>query len=93
VIAWKLCTGMAASDITETLEMALTASGCTQARVRHQPRLQSDEPCYIASELAQWLDKRAMDHIRGAPCHPQTQDKIERWQKNPSTRRSTGSRR
>jgi transposase InsO family protein len=20
-----------------------------------------------------------MDHVRGAPCHPQTQGKIERW--------------
>ena len=27
VIAWKLCTTMAASDVTDTLEMALTASG------------------------------------------------------------------
>src|SRR5438270_13872407 len=28
VIAWKLCTTMAASDVTETLQLALTASGC-----------------------------------------------------------------
>ena len=69
-----------ASDITDTLDLALTASGCTQARVRHRPRLLSDNgPCYIAGELAQWLDKQAIDHVRGAPCHPQTQGKIERW--------------
>jgi putative transposase len=80
VIAWKLCTTMAASDVTDTLDLALAASGCTQARVRHRPRLLSDNgPCYIAGELAQWLDKQAMDHVRGAPCHPQTQGKIERW--------------
>jgi len=80
VIAWKLCTTMAASDVTDTLHLALTASGCTQARVRHRPRLLSDNgPCYIAGELAQWLDKQSMDHVRGAPCHPQTQGKIERW--------------
>jgi putative transposase len=80
VIAWKLCTTMAASDVTETLDLALAASGCTQARVRHRPRLLSDNgPCYIADELAQWLDKQAIDHVRGAPCHPQTQGKIERW--------------
>jgi transposase InsO family protein len=60
--------------------MALCASGCDQARVRHRPRLLSDNgPCYIAGELAQWLDKQAMDHVRGAACHPQTQGKIERW--------------
>jgi transposase InsO family protein len=80
VIAWKLCTTMAASDVTATLDLALAASGCTQARVRHRPRLLSDNgPCYIAGELAQWLDKQAIDHVRGAPCHPQTQGKIERW--------------
>jgi len=80
IIAWKLCTSMAASDVTDTLDLALTASGCAQARVRHRPRLLSDNgPCYIAGELAQWLDKQAMDHVRGAPCHPQTQGKIERW--------------
>ena len=80
VIAWKLCTSMAARDVTDTLEMALTASGCSQVRVHHRPRLLSDNgPCYIASELAQWLEKQAMDHVRGAPCHPQTQGKIERW--------------
>jgi transposase InsO family protein len=80
VIAWKLCTSMAASNVTDTLHMALVASGCAQARVRHRPRLLSDNgPCYIAGELAQWLDKQAIDHVRGAPCHPQTQGKIERW--------------
>jgi putative transposase len=80
VIAWKLCTGMAASDVTETLEMALTASGRTQARVRQRPRLLSDNgPCYIAGDLAEWLADNAMGHVRGAPCHPQTQGKIERW--------------
>ena len=80
VVAWKLCTTMAASDVTETLELALTTSGCTQARVRHRPRLLSDNgPGYIAGDLADWLARQQMEHIRGAPCHPQTQGKIERW--------------
>ena len=80
VIAWKLCTSMAASDVTDTLELALAASGCTQARVQHRPRLLSDNgPSYIADELAKWLGTNGMEHICGAPCHPQTQGKIERW--------------
>ena len=58
VIAWKLCTTMSASDVTETLDLALAASGCNQARVRHRPRLLSDNgPCYIAGELAQWTPR------------------------------------
>jgi transposase InsO family protein len=80
IIAWKLCTTMAASDVTETVELALAASGCGQAKIRHQPRLLSDNgPCYIADDLAKWLDEKRITHVRGAPCHPQTQGKIERW--------------
>ncbi len=80
VIAWKLCSTMKASDVTDTLELALQASGCDQANVRHRPRLLSDNGAsYIATELAEWLDDRRMDHVRGAPYHPQTQGKIERW--------------
>ena len=80
IIAWKLCTTMKAEDVTDTLEMALTASGCDQAHVRHKPRLLSDNgSSYVSGDLAEWLDKQRMEHTRGAPYHPQTQGKIERW--------------
>ena len=80
VIAWKLCTTMKSSDVTETLNMALEASGCGNAKVIHKPRLLSDNGAsYISSELAEWLSGKGMDHTRGAPMHPQTQGKIERW--------------
>ena len=78
IIAWKLCSTMAASDVIETLELATAASGCSLASVRHRPRLLSDNgPSYIAADLAEWLKARKMEHVRGAPCHPQTQGKIE----------------
>ena len=80
IIAWKLCTTMRAEDVTDTLELALKASGCDRATVVHKPRLLSDNgSSYIAGDLAEWLDDRDMEHIRGAPYHPQTQGKIERW--------------
>ena len=80
VIAWKLCTTMKAGDVTDTLELALTASGCDQVHVRHKPRLLSDNgSSYISGDLAEWLGKQDMKHVRGAPYHPQTQGKIERW--------------
>ena len=80
IIAWKLCSTMRASDVTETIELALAASGCDQAIVQHKPRLLSDNgSCYISGELAEWMQKQEMEHIRGAPFHPQTQGKIERW--------------
>jgi putative transposase len=80
IVACKLCTTMAASDVTETLEVALEASGLDQIKVRHRPRLLSDNgPSYIAKDLAEWLDDNGMRHSRGKPYHPQTQGKIERW--------------
>ena len=41
-IAWKLCTAMRTEDVTDTLELALKASGCDQAKVVHKPRQLSD---------------------------------------------------
>ncbi len=80
IIAWKLCTTMKAEDVTATLELALKASGCDQATVAHKPRLLSDNGAsYISGDLAKWLDDQSMEHVRGAPYHPQTQGKIERW--------------
>jgi transposase InsO family protein len=80
IVSWKLCTTMKAGDVTDTLELALKASGCDQATVFHKPRLLSDNgSSYISGDLAEWLDDRGMDHTRGAPYHPQTQGKIERW--------------
>ena len=80
IIAWKLCTTMRAEDVTDTLELALTTSGCDSAKVLHKPKLLSDNgPSYIAAELAEWIDANGMSHVRGAPLHPQTQGKIERW--------------
>ena len=80
IIAWKLCTTMKTSDVTETLSLALQTSGCDQAHIAHKPRLLSDNgSSYVPGELAEWLGDRKMGHVRGAPYHPQTQGKIERW--------------
>ena len=80
IISWKLCTTMKTTDVTETLNMALEASGCDQAHVVHKPRLLSDNGAsYISEGLANYIKDNGMSHVRGAPYHPQTQGKIERW--------------
>ncbi|MBT5778084.1 MAG: transposase family protein [Rhodospirillaceae bacterium] len=54
IIAWKLCTTMKTSDVTDTLSLALQASGCDQAHVVHKPRLLSDNgSSYVSGELAE----------------------------------------
>ena len=80
LVACKLCTTMRADDVADTIERALAASGCGIAKVAHKPRLLSGNgSSYISSDLTQRLQDRGMAHVRGAPCHPQTHGKIERW--------------
>jgi putative transposase len=80
IIAWKLCSTMKAGDVTDTLDMALAASGLDQANVAKRPRLLSDNgSSYVAGDLVKWMTRHDMTHVRGAPYHPMTQGKIERW--------------
>ncbi len=74
---------MAAADVTDTLEDALKVTGLTEARLRHGPRLLSDNrSCYISSKLKGRLKEQDIEHTRGAPYHPQTQGKIERYHRS-----------
>jgi transposase InsO family protein len=83
IIAWKLSSTMGAEDVEETLKMALEKSGLEQARVRHRPRLLSDNgPAFLSRDLARFLKRKHVDHVRGAPYHPMTQGKIERWHRS-----------
>jgi transposase InsO family protein len=80
IVAWKLCSGMAASDVTATLDLALKQSGLDKLDIKQRPRLLSDNgPSYISSDLKDWLKDHDMKHTRGRPYHPMTQGKIERW--------------
>lgn len=80
IISWKLFTTMSADDVKATLDMALEKTGITQVKVKQKPRLLSDNgPCYISGKLREYLDENEISHTRGAPYHPQTQGKIERY--------------
>ncbi len=83
IVAWTLRTSMQASDVTETLDLARAKTGVDQIQVRHRPRLLSDNgPCYVSQELATYLDTHGLGHTRGAPYHPMTQGKIERYHRS-----------
>ena len=80
ILAWKLSTTMGAEDVTETLDLARAATGVDNVKVRHRPRLLSDNgPCYVSGHLRDYLAEHGMEHTRGAPYHPMTQGKIERY--------------
>ena len=83
IVAWLLRTSMQASDVTETLDLARAKTGIDQVRVVHRPRLLSDNgPCYVSGELAAYLQTHQLTHTRGAPYHPMTQGKIERYHRS-----------
>ena len=83
IIAWRLCTSMSASDVSDTLDDALSFTGLDEVKINHKPRLLSDNgPCYISGELADYLEENGLSHTRGRPYHPQTQGKIERWHRS-----------
>ena len=83
IVAWRLCTSMSALDVSNTLDDARVFTDIDQVKVKHKPRLLSDNgPCYIASELSNYLADHGMAHTRGRPYHPQTQGKIERWHRS-----------
>ena len=83
IISWQLFPTVSATDVQETLEMALRKTGVDQVKVKLRPRLLSDNgPCYLSKELKAYLDDRESKHIKGAPYHPQTQGKIERYHRS-----------
>lgn len=80
IISWKLSSTMKTTDVTDTLDMAPEASGCDQVNVVHKPRLLSDNgSSYISGDMVDYIHDKNMSHVHGAPYHPQTQGKIERW--------------
>ena len=83
ILAWRLCSGMAASDVSATREDALTFAELNRATLVHRPRLLSDNgPSYVANELAVWLEGQEMTPTRGRPYHPMTQGKTERYHRS-----------
>ncbi len=82
-IAGTLFTTMSAGDVKELLDQAVDVSGVSQVAVRHRPRLLSDNgSCYLSEELREYLRDRGMQQTHGAPYHPMTQGKIERFHRS-----------
>jgi putative transposase len=51
--------------------------------VKHRPRLLSDNgPAFLSQALKEYLKRYRLQHIRGAPYHPMTQGKIERYHRS-----------
>lgn len=83
ILAWRLAPTMGSTDVEQTLNLAVAKTGIAQIKVAHRPRLLSDNgPAFVSDALRQYLHRQQIQHIRGAPYHPQTQGKIERWHRS-----------
>jgi transposase InsO family protein len=83
ILAWRLASTMATSDVKATLDLALETTGVTQVKLEHRPRLLSDNgPSFVSGGLQDYLKGHHIQHIRSSPYHPQTQGKIERYHRS-----------
>jgi len=83
ILAWQLSSTMASADVQDTLDIALAETGVTHVKVKHRPRLLSDNgPAFISDALAEYLKPYQIHHIHSRPYHPQTQGKIERYHRS-----------
>lgn len=83
ILAWKLSPTENARDAEDTLKIALKKAEIETVKVYHRPRLLSDNgPAYHSVDLATFLKTWRIKHIHGAPYHPMTQGKIERWHRS-----------
>jgi transposase InsO family protein len=80
IIAWKLCTSMKVDDVTDTSTWhwpprAVTRSRLNTAFACYRTTVRVTSPPILANG---WRNTK-IDQVHGAPGHPQTQGKIERW--------------
>ena len=60
LVLWGACGGVIAA--------ALRSSGLERVRVRHRPRLLSDNgPSYLSAQLGSWLAEHGMAHTVASP--------------------------
>jgi putative transposase len=73
----NLCNNMETDDAKRSVDTAILETGVSEDGM---PRLLTDNgACYISNEFQNYLSDQNMGHVRGAPYHPQTQGKIERY--------------
>ena len=83
ILAWRLAPTMTSGDAKATLDQAVAQTGVAHIKIEHRPRLLSDNgSAFVSDELAKYLAKHHLTHVRGAPYHPQTQGKIERYHRS-----------
>ena len=83
IISWDLFKSMRTDDVKVTVNRAVDIAGVRDLNISQRPRLLSDNgSCYVSGEFRKYLNTQGIKHIRGAPYHPMTQGKIERYHRS-----------
>ena len=68
--------GRGGNSVTLALSLPVYVSTCDLG----QGAVVTSRAKRAVGDLAEWLDDQGIGHVGGAPNHPQTPSKIERWQ-------------
>ncbi len=80
IVGWELCSGMKSEDAQSTVTKALAHANLPKGQ---RPRLLSDNgSSYIADSFKLFLKGEQITPVHGRPMHPQTQGKIERYNRS-----------
>jgi len=80
IIHHELCTTMKTPDVERNVEAALIKTGLPEGR---RPKILSDNgSCYISEDIKAFMKEKGITQVHGAPNHPQTQGKIERYHRS-----------
>jgi putative transposase len=79
ILAWELVEDIQTPSLAHVIQLAMEATGMTQAPPIERPVLLTDNGSgYISGVMEQYLRAHELRHIRTRSHHPQTTGKIER---------------
>ena len=80
IVGWELCPDETGGSASQALERAIENAGIGALPKEQRPTLLSDNGSgFISEALATYLGYYGIRHIFGKPYHPQTQGKVERF--------------
>jgi RNA-directed DNA polymerase len=83
ILAWRLQAKMDGAAFSEVVQDALAGTGLEQAPRIRKPRLLSDNASGLVGEQFRvCVEEVGLTHILASPYHPQTNGKIERYQRS-----------
>ena len=83
ILGWDLKTDMTGGSLEDVVQQAVDFTGMTDVPVEDRTVLLSDNGAgYISQQVNEYLRLVGIRHITASPFHPQTNGKIERYQRS-----------